>query len=97
LRLRPLRRRRSLPQIFLAAMAVLEALDPQLLSQLSELALASRPQLTARLRELGYTKLGPRLQLENALLQHAAAQPPAIRSNSASSPPATAVAGAKSR
>ena len=57
-------------------MAVLEALDPQLLSQLSELALASRPQLTARLRELGYTKLGPRLQLENALLQHAAAQPP---------------------
>ena len=56
-------------------MAALAELDPRVLSQLSELALASRPQLTARLRELGYTKLGPRLQLENALLQHAAAQP----------------------
>ena len=49
-------------------MAVLAELDPRVLSQLSELALASRPQLTARLRELGYTKLGPRLQLENASL-----------------------------
>ena len=45
--------------------------------ELSELALSSRPQLTARLRELGYTKLGPRLQLENALLQRAVLVRPA--------------------
>ena len=74
-------------------MAVLEALDPRVLSQLSELALASRPQLTARLRELGYTKLGPRLQLENALLQHAAAQPPTAPAPTAADDASSAVLG----
>ena len=74
-------------------MAVLAELDPRVLSQLSELALASRPQLTARLRELGYTKLGPRLQLENALLQHAAAQPPTAPAPTAADDASSAVLG----